>query len=110
MKSVCVAMKEEFARSESVCAQTLMLFHLISNKARFRIICLLTRGDFCVQDIADVVAHGNLSNISQQLKILRLAGLIDRRRDDRKLIYHLKDERVRTMIGFLRDQFLGVTP
>ena len=103
-------MKEEFDRNESVCAKTLNLLHLISSKVRFRIICLLTRGDFCVNEIADVVGLGNLSNISQQLKILRMAGLIDHRKEERKVIYHLADSRIRKMIGYLQNEFLAKQP
>ena len=106
MNPVARQVKEEFARQEAVCARTLTLFHLISNKARFRIICLLTRGEFCVQEIAEVVDQGNLSNISQQLKILLLAGIVEKRREDRRIIYSLKDERLRHMIEFLREQFM----
>jgi DNA-binding transcriptional ArsR family regulator len=107
MNPACRQMKTDFERSETVCARTLDLLHLISNKVRFRIICLLTRGDFCVQDIASVVGHGNLSNTSQQLKILRMAGIVDHRREERRIIYRLADERVRSMIAFLQKKFLA---
>jgi DNA-binding transcriptional ArsR family regulator len=107
MKSECARIKKDFERNAAVCAKTLDLLHLISNKVRFRIICLLTRGDFCVQDIAGVVGHGNLSNTSQQLKILRLAGLISQRREARRIIYSLTDDRVRDMISYLRKKFLA---
>ena len=99
-------MKLEFESNEAVCSKTLDLLHLLAAKVRFRIVCLLTRGDFCVQDIAEVVGQGNLSNTSQQLKILRMAGVIGHRREQRKVIYFLIDARVRKMIHFLRKEFL----
>lgn len=103
-------MKNEFESNEAVCSKTLDVLHLIAGKVRFRIICLLTRGDFCVQDIAEVVGHGNLSNTSQQLKILRMAGVVGHRREQRNVVYYLCDDRVRKMIGFLREKFLQTTP
>jgi DNA-binding transcriptional ArsR family regulator len=106
MNEICAEMISQFERNEAVCAKTLSLLQLISGKVRFRILCLLSRGPFCVQEIAQVVGHGNLSNTSQQLKILRLAGLIERHRDEQKLIYRLADDRVQTLIGFLRNEFL----
>ena len=102
-------MKQEFERNEAVCSKTLDLLHLIAGKVRFRIICLLARGDFCVQDIAEVVGHGNLSNTSQQLKILRMAGVIGHRRERRNVVYFLTDARVHKMIRFLRKEFLQTT-
>jgi len=100
-------MKLELGRNEAVCGKVLDLLHLVSGKVRFRIICLLARGDFCVRDIAGVVGHGNLSNTSQQLKILRMAGVVGHRREQRNIIYFLADERVRKMIRFLRREFLA---
>lgn len=109
MKSQCQEAKSDFDSNEAVCSKTLDLLHLIAGKVRFRIICLLTRGDFCVQDIAEVVGHGNLSNTSQQLKILRMAGVIGHRREQRNVVYFLTDERVRKVISFLRKEFLQPT-
>lgn len=100
-------MKSAFAKNEAVCSQVLGLFQLISSKTRFRIICLLLRGEFCVNEIAEVVSEGQLSNISQQLKVLRLAGLVESRRSKRQVLYTLKDQRVRQLVLFLQKQFLN---
>ncbi len=99
--------RDYFKRNDAVCSRVVGLFQLISNKGRFRIICLLAHGEFCVHEIMEAVGGGKLSNISQQLKTLALAGVVERRREERKILYQLKDERVRKMIGFLREQFLG---
>lgn len=95
-----------FKKNEAVCARVIGLFQLFSNKGRFRIVCLLTRGEFCVREITDVVG-GKASNISQQLKILALSGVIERRRVQQRILYSLKDQRVRSTIAFLQDQFLN---
>src|SRR6266542_3264418 len=68
--------KQEFRKNNAICERVVTLLHLISNKARFRIVCLLSRGEFCVHDIMAVVNEGKLSHISQQLMILRLAGIM----------------------------------
>ena len=99
-------LKEMFERNEVVCARVLGLFHLFSNKGRFRIVCLLARGEFCVNEITEVVSEGKLSNISQQLKILTLSDVIERRRDNHHILYRLKDERVRNLVDFLQRQFV----
>ena len=99
-------LKEMFERNEAVCGHVLGLFQLFSNKARFRIICMLVRGEFCVNEIATVVG-GKMSNTSQQLKMLTLSGIIERRREEQRILYSLKDKRMRKMIQFLQRQFLN---
>ena len=100
-------LKEAFRKNEAVCAQVISLFHLFSNKGRFRIACLLTRGEFCVNEITEVVSEGKMSNISQQLKMLTLSNVIQRRRQEQRILYSLKDKRVGKMIQFLQEQFLN---
>ncbi len=109
METRCKAAKKEFRQNSAVCDRVVTLLHLISNKARFRIICLLSQGEFCVHDIMDVVDEGKLSNISQQLGMLRLAGIVQKRRDNKRVLYRIRDERLRRLIGFLRLQYLGGT-
>jgi DNA-binding transcriptional ArsR family regulator len=106
MNQVCQNLKASFAQNETVCSRINELFHLLSNKGRFRIICLLCFGEYCVNDIAEVVSHGCLPNVSQHLKTLALSGVIERRREGQRILYRLKDERVRNIIGFMRSQFL----
>ena len=110
MKTVCSELKEAFRKNEVVCARVIGLFHLFSNKGRFRIACLLARGEFCVNEITEVVSEGKTSNISQQLKMLTLSGIIERRREHQHVLYRLKDKRVGNMIQFLQEQFLNGQP
>jgi DNA-binding transcriptional ArsR family regulator len=106
MNSTCRAIKEEFRSNSATCERVVTLLHLISNKVRFRIVCLLAQGEFCVHDIMRIVNEGKLSNISQQLAILRLGGIVQKRRDDKRVLYVIKDERVRRLIEFLCHQYL----
>lgn len=110
MKRACQEMKSAFEKNEAVCNQVLGLFQLVSSKTRFRIICLLLRGEFCVNEIVEVVSEGQLSNVSQQLKVLTLAGIVERRRLKRQILYSLRDPRVEELILFLQRQFLTQSP
>jgi DNA-binding transcriptional ArsR family regulator len=107
MNTVALEFKEAFRNNEAVCAKVIQLFQLFSNKGRFRIACLLSRGEFCVNDITEVVSEGKTSSISQHLKILTLSGVIERRRENQRILYRLKDQRVAGMIQFLQGQFLN---
>ena len=79
---------------------------LLGNQVRFKILCALKEGDFCVGDLAELV-EGKHANVSQQLKMLTLAGYLTKRREDQNIIYHLQNETVRRAIGFLQDEFTG---
>ncbi len=100
-------LKERFERNEAMCQQVIGIFQLVANKTRFRIVCTLSQGDFCVQDIAEIVGAERMSNVSQQLKALRLAGIIESRRDKTSVIYSLASDEVRHMIEYLQTSFLG---
>ncbi|NQU38798.1 MAG: helix-turn-helix transcriptional regulator [Lentisphaerae bacterium] len=97
--------RQRFANNEEVCRRVISIFALMSNKTRFRILCMLAEGEFCVNDIADTVNTGKISNISQQLRILTLAGILEKRRDERRVIYRLRDRRLATLIKFLEKEF-----
>ncbi len=100
-------LKQAFQKNEAVCARVIQLFQLFSNKGRFRIACLLARGEFCVNAITEVVSEGKTSNISQQLKMLTLAGVIERRRENQRILYRLTDARVGHLLQYLQRQFLN---
>ena len=98
--------KEQFDNNRVVCEKVVGLFHLLSNKPRFRIACMLMYGEACVQDIAYVISGGKMSNISQQLKMLRLSGVVKKRREGKQILYSIADKKVEHLIGFLRAEFL----
>lgn len=103
------AIKDEFEQNQSVCQNVVGLCHLLSNKPRFRILCILMHGEACVQDLADVVGESQLSNISQQLRMLRLAGIVEKRRDKKQMLYRIADPQVGGLIEFLRVNYLEPT-
>jgi DNA-binding transcriptional ArsR family regulator len=53
-----------------------------------------------VNDIVEFVG-GKHSNISQQLKMLTLAGYLTKERQERSVFYHLEDEKIEATINFL---------
>lgn len=104
------SIKASFRANEQVCGKVMDIFSLVANKTRFRILCVLKQGDFCVNDIVDIIQMGKVSNISQQLRLLSMAGIIEKRRDKKQIFYFLKDQRMRKMIGFLESHYLNVKP
>ena len=102
------AYKERFISNDLVCEKVVGRFQLIANKARFRILCLLREDWFSVNEIVEVIQAGKLTNISQQLKMLTLAGLLEKKKEGRQVLYTLKDEAIQNMISFLEKQYLEV--
>jgi DNA-binding transcriptional ArsR family regulator len=86
-------------RDPEKCNFFLNLVSLISNEYRFKILCLLSDGDFCVAEITALVG-GRSSNISQQLKTLSLVGYVSKRRAGKLIYYHLEDGRILRLLRF----------
>jgi len=97
--------KERFTDNENVCQRVTGILSLMSNKTRFRILCMLAEGDFCVTEIVDTIQTAKLSNVSQQLRILTLAGVLEKTRKEQHVIYHLRDRRLAGLIENLEKQF-----
>lgn len=92
--------------NDQVCDLVVARFQLVANKARFRILCLLRKGWFSVNEIVEIVQAGTLPNISQQLKLLTLSGLLEKKKESRQVFYRLKDQGIKEMINFLETQYL----
>ncbi len=86
------------------CAKVLDMFSLFSNELRFKILCALSEGDYCVHELAEKTG-GNRSNLSQQLKMLTLAGYLTREREGKQVYYRLEDEKIKKTIEFLHALF-----
>jgi len=83
------------------------LLKLLSNKIRFRVICLLQQNEYCVSEIVEIIQAGKISNVSQQLQLLTQLDILDNRRDKKKIYYTLKDDKISHLINFLEENFLG---
>ncbi len=91
-------------RKEACCQQVVGTLALLANARRLRILCALADGELSVADIVRAV-NGRISGVSQQLKLLTLAGHLERRRSERSVIYRLADPRMRRILHFLKDEF-----
>ena len=74
------------------------LFKCFGDSTRIRILCVLLEGEFCVNDIADLLSMTQ-SAVSHQLKLLKQAKLITGRREGKQILYSLADEHVRSIIS-----------
>lgn len=74
------------------------LFSVLADPTRLRILHALSMTDeLCVCDLAFLVGLSQ-SAVSHQLRTLRMADVVARRKDGRTMFYSLSDEHVRNML------------
>lgn len=73
------------------------LFRTLGDPERLRLLTLLAGGERTVTELAQAAGAG-LSVVSQRLRVLRLEGLLTRRRDGRNQYYGLADRHVADLI------------
>jgi DNA-binding transcriptional ArsR family regulator len=99
-------LKRHFKTNEMVCIRVLELFSLLSGKIRFRIVCALRSGEMSVSEIIEVIDCGKQSNVSSQLKLLTVAGILSKRREQKQWIYSLADKKLMKLIAYLEKEYM----
>ena len=74
------------------------LFKVFGDTTRIRILYVLFESEMCVCDIAALL-NMTQSAISHQLRILKDADLVGKRREGKTIYYFLSDDHVRTIIA-----------
>lgn len=76
------------------------VFEAFAAEPRRELLLLLGRGEASVTELA---ANFDISRpaVSKHLAVLRQAGLVDRRQEGRKHIYHLDADPLRELLGWL---------
>lgn len=80
----------------------------LSEPTRLRVVSLLLRRELCVCELMFIL-RTEQSLLSHQLRILRLAGLVEDRREGRWMNYRLPDAS-RQSLKRLLTEFLGLRP
>ena len=74
------------------------LFKIFGDTTRVKILYALLESEMCVCAIADLLGMTQ-SAISHQLRILKDADLVAKRRECKTIYYHLSDDHVRTIVA-----------
>lgn len=74
------------------------LFKIFGDTTRCKILFALFESELCVCAIAELLGMTQ-SAISHQLRILKDADLVGRRREGKTIYYYLSDDHVRTIIA-----------
>ncbi|MFI9435831.1 MULTISPECIES: ArsR/SmtB family transcription factor [Streptosporangium] len=73
-------------------------FRMLSDATRLRLMWLLSSGEYDVSSLSAAIGVARPS-VSQHLAKLRLAGLVQTRRDGRRVLYRARDAHVRAIIN-----------
>ena len=83
--------------TDSQLARAADLFSAVADPGRLRVIGLLLSSERCAGDLARELGE-ELSTISNRLRLLRVHGLVKRRRAGKHIWYSLVDRHVNTLI------------
>ncbi|HID08598.1 TPA: transcriptional regulator [Candidatus Micrarchaeota archaeon] len=79
--------------SDETAAKLAETFRVLADPTRVKILYLLSRGELCVHDLAQVLGISQPS-ASHHLRILRYQGLVKSRREGKRIFYTIDDEHV----------------
>ncbi|MCL2297284.1 MAG: metalloregulator ArsR/SmtB family transcription factor [Proteobacteria bacterium] len=76
------------------------LLKLLGNEDRLLLLCQIAQGEVCVGRLEDVLKIGQ-PTLSQQLGVLRRAGLVVTRKEGKQVYYRMADESAIAVINTL---------
>lgn len=79
----------------------LRLLKGLAEESRYRIVCVLMDGERCACEIPGLIGRTQ-SNTSIHLSKLTEYGLLKSRREGKKIIYSIKDRRIKGILRALR--------
>lgn len=85
-------------------SQASALLRLLSNEDRLLLLCQLTQGEVCVNDLERLVDIQQ-PTLSQQLGVLRRKGLVRTRREGKHIYYQINDGPTLSLLAVLYQLF-----
>ena len=85
------------APGPDVLTEAAEVFQLLSTPGRLHLLWILSNGEADVTTLTRAVG-GTKAAISQHLAKLRLAGWIDGRKEGRRVLYHVSDNHITTLV------------
>ncbi|MFG6466632.1 ArsR/SmtB family transcription factor [Roseateles sp. BYS87W] len=88
------------ARLRDAAAQAVATLKALGNPERLLLLCQLSQGELCVSEL-EAALDIHQPTLSQQLGVLRREGMVETRRDGKKVIYRVADPRLLTLLQTL---------
>ncbi|XSG83140.1 MAG: sulfite-sensing transcriptional repressor BigR [Methyloligella sp. ZOD6] len=85
---------------EARAGEVAKLLKTLAHPARLMLVCTLVEGEFSVGELEDRLDIHQPS-LSQQLTVLRDAGIVETRRESRQIFYRLSEEKAAQLVEAL---------
>ena len=84
--------------------QAVAALKVLANEDRLLLLCQLSQGEMSVSELEEVLGIRQ-PTLSQQLGVLRGEGVVDTRRDGKRIFYSVADARVLQVLAVLYDLY-----
>ncbi|MFG6429038.1 metalloregulator ArsR/SmtB family transcription factor [Roseateles sp. LYH14W] len=84
--------------------QAVSALKVLANEERLLLLCQLSQGEMSVGDLEAVLGIRQ-PTLSQQLGVLRGEGVVDTRRDGKRIFYSIADARLLQVLAVLYDLY-----
>jgi DNA-binding transcriptional ArsR family regulator len=92
------------ARMQDAAKQATAVLQVLANENRLLLLCQLSQGERSVTELEQMLDIRQ-PTLSQQLAVLRAEGLVETRRDGRRIFYSVADSRVLALLNILYDLY-----
>ena len=90
----------EPARLRRAAGQAVGALKVLANEDRLLLLCQLSQGEMCVGDLEQALDIRQ-PTLSQQLGVLRAEGVVETRRDGKRIYYSLADAQLMQVVDLL---------
>ncbi|MFG6490371.1 metalloregulator ArsR/SmtB family transcription factor [Roseateles sp. BYS78W] len=84
--------------------QAVSALKVLANEDRLLLLCQLSQGEMSVGDLEEALGIRQ-PTLSQQLAVLRAEGVVDTRRDGKRIFYSVADARLLQVLAVLYDLY-----
>lgn len=90
-------------------SRTCGMLKTLSNPDRLLLLCQISQGERCVGDLEEALDI-HQPTLSQQLGVLRDEGLVNTRREGKRIYYSIASKEALAVMQVLYEQFCGAKP
>lgn len=94
----------DIVQMRAAAGQATATLSALANENRLLLLCQLAKGEKCVSDL-EALLDLHQPTLSQQLGVLRAEGLVDTRREGKRIYYSVADARVLALLSTLYDLY-----
>lgn len=84
--------------------ETVAVLRALSNEDRLLLLCQMSQGEYSVGEL-EALLDIRQPTLSQQLSVLRAEGLVNTRRDGKRIYYQVADSKVVTILQMLHQLY-----